>query len=361
MAIPASQATVTVRIIDSTSTIDAPFDFVDPPIKGTERLHCPAFVFLVEHSSGRKLLFDLGVRKDFEKLPPPIQAYIQQGAVQVTVEKDVLTILNENGVNAKEIEAIIWSHWHWDHTGDPSTFPSSTAVIVGAGVKDVFLPGFPENPQSPLLQTDYEGRELREITFQGPDALKIGDFDALDYFGDGSFYILDAPGHTIGHLCALARATSDPPSFILMGADACHHSGEMRPSKQIPLPETIAPHPLQLKASHACPGAVFESVLRNGDKTAPFYGQKRPGGGFFNDPDAADRTIEKIQEFDGAGNVFVVIAHDSHLKDVVDFFPASANDFAAKGWHELARWRFLGDFKEALPQDAVARATEAMT
>ena len=41
------------------------------------------------------------------------------------------------------------------------------------------------------------GRNLREIDFsaeEGQTAFKIGRFDAYDYFGNGSFYLLDAPG-----------------------------------------------------------------------------------------------------------------------------------------------------------------------
>lgn len=356
MDIPASQETVTVRIIDTTCRIDAPNDFVEPRIKGTERLDCPSFAFLIEHNSGRKLLFDLGVRKDIDKLPPAIQNYFEHGKVRVSVEDDVHSLLVSNQFDPQEVEGIIWSHWHWDHIGDPSTFPSSTALIVGPGVRQTFSPGFPENPASPILQTDYEGRQLREVNFQDPGAVKIGGLDAIDYFGDGSFYILDAPGHTIGHLCGLARTTGSPQSFILMGADACHHSGEMRPSKWRPLPTSISPHPLETNAVHSCPGATFESLLRKGDSNTSFFAQKKPGM-VFCDPDIAEQTIEKLQAFDAEDNIFIVIAHDNHLHDVIDLFPRSANDFLARGWHLLTKWRFLSDFKEALSMDVPARAS----
>lgn len=47
------------------------------------------------------------------------------------------------------------SHWHWDHIGDPSTFPPTTDLIVGAGFKEAMLPGAPANPESPILESDY--------------------------------------------------------------------------------------------------------------------------------------------------------------------------------------------------------------
>ena len=68
--IPSSSVHVRVQLIDTTSQINgvplAPF--LEPPIRGHETLDCPAFAFLVTHESGRRLLFDLGVRKDVRTL-----------------------------------------------------------------------------------------------------------------------------------------------------------------------------------------------------------------------------------------------------------------------------------------------------
>jgi glyoxylase-like metal-dependent hydrolase (beta-lactamase superfamily II) len=345
--VPSSSSVVDVRIIDTTTKILGQLNLITPVIKGNEWVEMPSYAFLVEHSSGRKLLFDLGNRTDWEKLPPMIVGYIRDHEWKINVEQGVADQLEEHGVSRKSIEAIIWSHWHWDHTGDPTTFDPSTVLIVGPGFKEKFVPGYPVNEQCPVLDSDYTGRKLRELSFTADNSVKIGRFDAIDYFGDGSFYVLDAPGHTVGHLCGLARVTASPPSFILMGADCCHHSGEMRPSKYLPLPNSIAPNPLEPASASACPGALFEHLLQEGDRTKPFYAQKQPGA-FFCEPEIAEQTIEKVQEADATGTVLVVVAHDKHLKGVVDFFPKYANDFVAKGHVEKARWVFLKDFKEAL-------------
>ena len=109
--IPDSSSVVNVHIINSTSRIKTiPFSvFVTPPYKGLDYLDCPAFSFLIEHaSSGRKVLFDLGVRKDWENLPAVIVKRIKDGGWKVTVEKGVAEILQEGGVAPKDIEAIVW-------------------------------------------------------------------------------------------------------------------------------------------------------------------------------------------------------------------------------------------------------------
>ncbi len=109
--IPSSNSTVHVHIINTTSRIkNIPFSvFVEPPIKGLDYLDCPAFSFLIEHpTNGRKLLFDLGVRKDWKNLAPRITDRIRGGCWQITVEKDVAEILQEGGVKPEDIDAIIW-------------------------------------------------------------------------------------------------------------------------------------------------------------------------------------------------------------------------------------------------------------
>lgn len=86
--------------------------------------------------------------------------------------------------------SIIWSHYHWDHVGDVSKFPASTALIVGPGfLKDPsLLPGYPENLNSPVPADAFQGREVVEPDFP----LNVAGYCAHDFFGDGSFYLLGA-------------------------------------------------------------------------------------------------------------------------------------------------------------------------
>ena len=185
-------------------------------------------------------------------------------------------------------------------------------------------PGYPLNPGS-LIMDDALRRPVHEVDFSS--GVNLGGLQAVDWFCDGSFYLLDLPGHAIGHMGALARTSTGPngggeDTYILMGSDACVHAGQLRPSIYTPLPEHVP-------------------LFQDKRKTEPFFRvANRPGT---QDVHAATNTIDKLQLLDSQPNVFTVMAHDRHLLDVIDLFPEKANDWRQRGWKERTRWLFLKD------------------
>jgi glyoxylase-like metal-dependent hydrolase (beta-lactamase superfamily II) len=185
---------------------------------------------------------------------------------------------------------------------------------------------------------------LREIDFDR-DGLRIGPFKAFDFFRDGSFYLLDSPGHAIGHLAGLARTTKNPDTFIMMGGDLCHHGGEIRPSRFMAIPKKITISGPPTGAASECPGSVLENLKRSrGEvRTDAFF---LPAMGL--DIPEAISTIRKAQIADHRDDVLFVYAHDTTLRGVVNTFPASANDWKQHGWGSALRWQFLQDFQPAI-------------
>ena len=309
--------------------------FWEPVLPGFEGPNAPVYTFLISHGE-RHVLFDLGVRTDWEKLAPKVVQLVQATTRVTGCGQDVASVLDDNaaqgrgggqgpGVHSAEIEAIVWSHSHFDHVGDPSRFPPSTTLVVGPGVPAAAWPGYPSDPNGTVLDSDAAGRAVREISFGGL-ALRIGRFDALDYFGDGSFYLLDAPGHAPGHVCGLARTTADPPTFVFMGADACHHAGVIRPTAHLPLPLLE----VRRMAWKADPCAPFFEIARNG---------------LFPDHAAATETVAKIQELDACDNVFVVLSHDDSLNGRLPLFPERLNGWHESGLGEGTRWLFCKELE----------------
>lgn len=240
----------------------------------------------------------------------------------------------------------IWSHAHFDHIGDLTTFPKSTELVVGREFKKNFLPAYPENEKSDIHSHDFEGRELREIDFD--QGLKIGRFDAHDYFGDGSFYLLDTPGHMAGHMCALARTTVSPPTFVFLGGDASHHAGEMRPSEYLPIPTNLDPSPIPHIAVPICPGHLFVDAHYNKSANTPFLSMTKD---FNHDLEEANWSLDGLKEFDSTENILVIIAHDSTVEPVLDFFPkGTLNNWREKDFGEKTRWRFLSHFGQGVKE-----------
>lgn len=327
--------------------------FWQPEIDGFTGIHATVYSFLISSSCGRhNIIFDLGVRPDWQNYAPKIVSLIKATTI-VTPGSDVATVLDSDtsglGIRSTDIEAVIWSHNHFDHIGDVSTFPSTTELVVGPGVKAISWPGWPLNPDADVLESDAKDRVVREVSFDS--GLKIGRFSAHDFFGDGSFYLLDAPGHAVGHICGLARVSEE--SFVFMGADACHHLGVLRPSEYLPFPssgEDALKNPLasSLASSYSpCPcesSEILQSYLA--DHRAPFFTIAR--GPLFPEYNEALDTVRKIQELDAANSVFVVMAHDLSLRDKIPLFPKTIDDWRTLRLKSKTRWAFCEDFLPAL-------------
>lgn len=184
LKLPLSSKIVRVRAIDTTTRMVCSSDaFVEPVIKGHETLNFKTLAFLVQHdgpSGTERVLFDAGSRKDFWNSTPKTQAMIKACAPGMEVEYNVEEILVASGLELSKLsmmrpsetpgnlsqslvltillgsEAVVWSHWHWDHIGDGSKFPSSTDIVVGPGFVENFAPGWPIRPESPVLASDLE-------------------------------------------------------------------------------------------------------------------------------------------------------------------------------------------------------------
>jgi hypothetical protein len=145
---------------------------------------------------------------------------------------------------------------------------------------------------------------------------------------------------------ALARTTTNPDTFIFMGGDLSHHGGQLRPSKHLHIPA-------QLSGPNRHPGSSFERLLlsRTGSTETPFFLSTAPQ---VVDEEGLARTRSRAQKADAQENIWLVCAHDPVISQVADFFPASANDWKAKGWRSQTLWSFLDDFHDAVENTNVA-------
>lgn len=116
LPIPTGSSSVTVQIIDTTAHIKrVPSGFFfGPPLKGFETFDVVAYAFLITHtdstsSEERRILFDLGPPKDWQNdLPKPLVERIEGWNAEITIDKYVHEILEENNIDSAGIEAIVW-------------------------------------------------------------------------------------------------------------------------------------------------------------------------------------------------------------------------------------------------------------
>ncbi|KAJ7671566.1 hypothetical protein DFH06DRAFT_980155, partial [Mycena polygramma] len=313
--------------------------FLKPVLAGHANLSAPAFAFLVVHAAtGRRVMFDLGPRNDMENAVPGIAEAVKAGVIVMPVERDVVEQLADDGVDLDTL-TVQSSHAHIDHCGDMSKFPASTELVFGGST---VTRTYAENPKSTLIESDLAGRKLVPINFD-ESQLEVGGFKAHDYFADGSLYILDVPGHLSGHACALARVT--PTSFVFLGADACHHPGILRPTAKL---HRHFPCPGDLLAATRISVSATHFSLPSPDATRQFDLLARTvprldiaDNGNFEAPRVARASIAKMADFDANEDVFVVLAHDASLVDVVGPFPASLDAWQTKDWKSRVTWAFL--------------------
>ncbi len=153
----------------------------------------PVNVTLVEHATG-VVLVDTG---EAVEQPPghfgcgdPVQERIYRSYLRMPVRRglDAPSRLRALGVRAEDVDIVVLTHLHGDHTGNLPAFPRAR-VLAGPGEKQ----GYPGAITSRL-----SGRELIEPRFTDGPVDRFA--TSLSLTDDGRVRAVPLPGHTPGHL-----------------------------------------------------------------------------------------------------------------------------------------------------------------
>ncbi|KAL4892218.1 beta-lactamase-like protein [Aspergillus ambiguus] len=243
-------ARVTVHALDAGSLTLPERLFVTPANDENARKTVPSLSFLIQHTSlvdGKttRLIFDLGIRRDPSLYSQPIykHALTRQPLLG---HPDVVESLGRGGLKPSDIDLVILSHVHWDHIGMPSDFPDSCFIVgngaldllngkvkIGNGSHSHFEADLLPSARTIELPSPQNGGSSREYIDSDPGRrVKLGHVHlypwrplehfshAIDFFGDKSVYIINAPGHLPGHinlLCYLGDGR-----YVYLAGDACH-------------------------------------------------------------------------------------------------------------------------------------------
>lgn len=114
--------------------------------------------------------------------------------LKMTKDDAIPAQLAKIGLKTSDIKYLVVGHMHLDHAGNIGQFPNATLVVQDEEVNAALTPdiGF----SGYYIQGDFADMKNQNV-------MRIkGD---LDLFGDGSFRVLSAPGHTKGSQFAVAR------------------------------------------------------------------------------------------------------------------------------------------------------------
>ena len=190
--VPQSTHTVDVHIFDTTFRIinGRPQAFMDPAIKGFDRMNALAYSFLITHrdnltSTERRLLFDLGAPKDWKNdLPPSIADNVkkwERAGIRIECEKYVSEILEESGIPLESIEGMVWRYVlpiaYTTAACEPGvTFLPTTAIHTGTILASLHSSHPRQASSSALASRANLGRVIRRMTrvHFDPKLLRIG-------------------------------------------------------------------------------------------------------------------------------------------------------------------------------------------
>lgn len=184
-----------------------------------ERRVFPAGVFLYCSPDGRRVLFDTGYGPATWRaglagflysllLPPRIRAG-QSIAAQLTAD----------GIAVESIEFVVLSHLHPDHVGGVRYFPQATFVLSAAMLETLARAALKEGFLPRLLPRWFPAaKKLVVDPSQG----------AVDLLGDGSYRLVDLPGHAKGHMGALVEDKALLAGDASWGGDLMSSVGQVR-------------------------------------------------------------------------------------------------------------------------------------
>jgi glyoxylase-like metal-dependent hydrolase (beta-lactamase superfamily II) len=168
------------------------------------------YSYSIRHPQRGTFLVDSGVSERFRT---PADNQDLSTVVKMAMNTEALAMLSSTSEVADRlggVNGVFLTHIHMDHIMGLTDLPADTPVYIGPGDArlSAALNAFTQGTTDRLLGVQ---QQLREWQF--------GQAQALDVFGDGTFFAIHSPGHTPGLTAYLAMTTDGPQ---LMIGDATH-------------------------------------------------------------------------------------------------------------------------------------------
>lgn len=200
-----------------------------------------AVVVYFEHPTHGVFLIDTGYGEEFYESTKKFPYRIYRWLVPPTIDTEncLNRSLKNSGVDLKQLDGVILSHFHPDHIAGLASLPK---IPIHARIQPLeqlrkmrpmeqlhhgFIPGlFPSERDGdvvPIVEDRFRQSESKTtLTRQ---------FSTLDYWGDESLTLLDLPGHALGHTGFLLNTEHGRKFYIV---DAAWNVDVLLQGKQLP-------------------------------------------------------------------------------------------------------------------------------
>nr|WP_201469850.1 MBL fold metallo-hydrolase [Microbacterium hydrocarbonoxydans] len=195
------------------------------------RREFPSGVFLYAADDGSRVLFDTGYAPGAWRTGWRGRVYRRLLPPKVADVDDVASRLNADGVDPASVTHVVLSHLHPDHVGGVRHFPEATFVLGEGHERTLRTPRL-RTGVLPGLFPEWFPRADKVVLHDGSfQTTMIGDIElrAHDLLGDGSYLVVDLPGHADGHMGALIESRVLLAGDAAWGRDLIDASSRMRP------------------------------------------------------------------------------------------------------------------------------------
>ncbi len=149
--------------------------------------------------------------------------------------------LEELGFRSSEVDHILMTHLHWDHTGGMKELAHARFTISRREWEHAVAMGPVEAVRSGYVQGDFRALESRVEQIDVPPSFDPS--EGVDLFGDGSIQAVDLPGHSVGHIGYRFRLTDGRTIFF--AGDAAFTVPHVTDGRQLGIFPRLAAHDIE--------------------------------------------------------------------------------------------------------------------
>ena len=201
-----SATDIKLYVLDCGTVKTRDLSLFNPQVEKGKHMDMAVPCYVIKHPTKGTLVWDAGLKDDISEHKSGVDSH--EGAFHLTVNKTMLSQLQEIGLEPKDVTYFAPSHLHLDHSGNANYFAHSTLLMQESEHQIAFSKNAANYGFDISLYSALEN--AKHIALQGD----------YDVFGDGSVIILSTPGHSPGHQSLYIKLVETGP--VILSGDLFH-------------------------------------------------------------------------------------------------------------------------------------------